>query len=171
MALRLRGFTPEQRQALRRSLAVIQRRLQSPPGPIPQDLRASLQSILSGSRPIVDLVYGGATGVCLAPYARSAGYRILLCHKAFSSNRLQAILFHELVHVAHGWELDAEAFENAWFSPAEGARRPTREDWALFREDGYQGWWVRVDPRTRRVTDYTDRLIVTFPRATSHRPT
>lgn len=168
MALRLRGFMPERAHAVRRGLALIQRRLNDPPGPIPGDLRAALQDILSGARPSVTLVFGGAQGACEEPYARSAGYRILLCEKSFSSARggqprLPAVLFHELIHIARGWELDAEAFENAWFSREEGARPPTREDWTIFKEDGYQGWWVRVDPRTRRVTDYADRPILVFP--------
>ncbi len=162
MALRLAGFSAEYVKALRRSLALIRRRLHAPPGPLPQDLHAALQGILLGPRPVVDLVYGGAAGACQGPYSRSAGYRILLCEKAFSSGRLPAVLFHELVHVARGWELDAEAFENAWFSSAEGARPPTRDDWATFREDEFTGWWVRVNPRTRRVTDYADRFICTF---------
>lgn len=170
MAIRVRSFSPTQEQALDWSLALIKHRLRKPPGPIPRDLHSMLQDILSGRRPIVDLVFGGSEGICRVPYSRSAGYRILLCAKVFQSfmgraslGRLPAVLFHELIHVARGWELDAEAFENAWFTPGEGARAPTREDWAIFREDGYEGWWVRVDPRTRRVTDYADRLIVTFP--------
>ncbi len=163
MALRIRGFTPEHRQALQRSVALIRRRLRHPPGAMPEDLHAALLGILSGPRPTVDVVYGGAAGVCQGPFSRSAGYRILLCQKAFSSDRLPAVLFHELVHVARGWELDAEAFENAWFSWEEGARPPTRDDWTTFREDEFKGWWVRVDPRTRRVTDYADRFIYAFP--------
>lgn len=168
MAVRLLGFTSERKHTLRRSLALIQQRLNDPPSPVPQDLRAALQAILSASRPVVTLVYGGAQGACREAYARSAGYRILLCEKSFSSARggqprLPAVLFHELIHIARGWELDAEAFENAWFSRAEGARPPTREDWAIFEEDGYEGWWVRVDPQTRRVTDYAERPILTFP--------
>ena len=169
MALRLRTFAPAHQKTLRDSLAIIRKRLQSPSGPMPQDLRESLQGILSGPRPMVDLVYGGATGLCQEPYSRSAGYRILLCEKAFTSGRVPAVLFHELIHVARGWELDAETFENAWSSAAEGARAPTRDDWAIFKEDRYEGWWVRVDPRTRRVTDYADRLICTFPAPASRR--
>jgi hypothetical protein len=126
-----------------------------------------LQDILSGSRPRVTLAYGGAKGACREIHGRTAGYRVQLCKKTFQSPRrkassLSAVLFHEFVHVARGGELDSEAFENAFFSK-EGARPPTPEDWADFKEDGYQGWWVRLDPRTRRVTDYADRLIVTFP--------
>jgi hypothetical protein len=94
---------------------------------------------------------------------------MLLCRKAFLPEsrsqivRLPAVLFHELIHIARGWELDAETFENAWFSVEEGATLPDRNDWGVFKEDQYRGWWVRVNPRTRQVTDYADRLIVTFP--------
>ena len=63
---------------------------------------------------------------------------------------------------------DDRSFENALFA-AKGARPPTREDWASFAEDRYRGWWVQVDPRTRRVTDYSDRPILTFPRPTADR--
>lgn len=169
MALRIRGFTTDQRRDLQRGIRLVHERLRHPPGPMPRDLHSALQDILAGRRPIVDLVFGGDQGPCQGPYARSAGYRILLCGKAFwpeagtGRARLPAVLFHEFIHIARGWELDAEAFENAWFSVGEGATPPTREDWAVFREDHSQGWWVRLDPRTRRVTDYADRAILTFP--------
>ena len=161
--IRIRGFRPEHMAIVRRSLATIQERLEHPPGPMPSDLRAELKAILGGSRPLVDLAYGGEQGLCAEPYARSAGYRIVLCKRAFDQTRLPAGLFHELVHIARGWELDAEAFENAWFTRAEGAAPPTKDDWAIFRAQRYQGWWVQLNPRTGRVMDYADRLILTFP--------
>jgi len=169
MALRISGFAPPEKRVVDRCLTLIRERLQHPPGPIPHDLRDQLQAILTRDRPVVDLVYGGAQGVCHEPYARSAGYRILLCSKALLPEprsriiRLPAVLFHELIHIARGWELDAEAFENAWFSVEEGAKLPDRSDWTIFKQDKYEGWWVRVNPRTRRVTDYADRFIVRFP--------
>lgn len=169
MALRISGFASPERHALDRCLALFRERLTHPPSPIPHDLREQLLAILLRGRPVVDLVYGGDQGVCQEPYARSAGYRILLCAKAFLPEprlhivRLPAVLFHELIHIARGWELDAESFENAWFSIDEGATPPDRNDWAVFGEDKYRGWWVRVNPRTRRVTDYADRFILTFP--------
>ncbi len=167
--IQLFEFRPAQRSIVRKSLALIRRRIEHPPDPIPQDLRQQLRAILASDRPVVNLVYGGAQGICQAPHARSAGYRVLLCAKAFLPEprsgivRLPAVLFHELIHIARGWELDAEAFENAWFSVEEGARPPDRNDWAIFKADKYEGWWVRVDRRSRRVTDYADRPIVTFP--------
>ncbi len=168
MALRLQGFTDVQRRALSRSRTLIERRLAHLPCPVPRDLCEELQAILSARRPVVDLAYGGDGSGRPTPYARSAGYRILLYQRAFPAPRGEAgpapILFHELIHIARGWELDAEAFENAWFSPAEGARPPSKEDWTIFKAQEYRGWWVRLDPRTRRVMDYADRLVVTFPR-------
>jgi hypothetical protein len=175
MAINTRDFPASHARVLRQGLVTIRKRLEHPPGPIPHDLLQLLQAILTKPRPIVDLVYGGAQGVCKEPYARSAGYRVLLCAKAFLPEprtrivRLSAVLFHELIHIARGWELDAEAFENAWFSTEEGARLPDKNDWAIFKEDRYEGWWVRVNPRTRRVTDYADRVILTFPDPASGR--
>ena len=168
MALRIRGFTSIQQRAIDRSRNLIQQRLARLPCPVPLDLCEELRAILRGDRPVVDLVYGGDGAGGPTPFARSAGYRILLYKRAFASapgraTGLAPILFHELIHIARGWELDAECFENGWFARSEGARPPTREDWDLFKAQRYRGWWVRVDPRTRRVTDYADRLIVTFP--------
>ena len=176
MALRISGFPSPERHALDRCLTLIRERLHHPPGPMPHDLREQLLAILVKGRPVVDLVYGGAHGVCQEPYARSAGYRVLLCRKAFLPEprsrivRLPAVVFHELIHIARGWELDAETFENAWFSRQEGATPPDRKRLVdLQGGSDTQGWWVRVNPRTRRVTDYADRLIVTFPPPASSR--
>ncbi len=169
MAINVHDFPARYARILHHTLATIQERLEHPPGPILHDLRQELQAILSRKRPIVDLVYGGAQGLCHEPEARSAGYRVLLCTKAFLPQprsrivRLPAVLFHELIHVARGWELDAETFENAWFSVEEGATPPDTNDWRIFKEDNYGGWWVRVNPRTRRVIDHADRFILTFP--------
>jgi len=168
MALRIQGFTSAQRRAIARGRRIIERRLARLPCPVPQDLCGELRAILFADRPVVDLVYGGDGGGHRTPYARSAGYRILLYRRAMAStsrdtSQLAPVLFHELIHIARGWELDAEAFENAWFTQAEGARPPTRDDWTLFKEQHYRGWWVCLDPRTRRVADYADRLVLTFP--------
>jgi hypothetical protein len=170
--LSIQGFPAGPRRDLNAALTLIRQRLRRPPGPMPGDLLIGLRNVLSAPRPVVDLVYGGAAGACKGPFARSAGYRVLLCQKAFRPEgsrppRLPAVLFHELIHIVRGWELDAEAYENAWFSTEEGAEPPTRQDWGLFKEDRYEGWWVRVDRRTRLVTDYADRRIVTFPAPTS----
>jgi hypothetical protein len=167
MGLRIQGFTTTQRRVIRRGRRIIERRLARLPCPVPLDLCEELQAILFANRPQVDLVYGGDGNGQATPYARSAGYRILLYQRAFPLDPdvegLAPVLLHELIHIARGWELDAETFENAWFTHAEGARAPTQDDWTIFKEQRYRGWWVRLDPRTRRVKDYADRLIVTFP--------
>jgi hypothetical protein len=66
---------------------------------------------------------------------------------------LTAVLFHELVHVAGGWELDAEYFENLFFPEGKGATRPTYDDWPEFKEDKFQGWWVYLNTRTGHAMD------------------
>ncbi len=169
MAIVPSKFTEDDEAAVRANLDIIRNRLLHPPGPMPGDLRTALQHILSSQhRPTVKLVYGGGKAVCRGRYARSAGYRILLCDKTLRPEpdtgrpRLSAVLFHELIHIARGEELDAEAFENAWFTHDEGARQPTLDDWATFKEDHYEGWWVRLDYPTRQVFDYADRPIITF---------
>jgi len=173
MAIRLRGFSRAAQRAIGKSLVLIRQRLSHPPGPMPHDLRLALHDIVSGDRPLVTLAFGGGTWACRDLAGRTAGYRVVLCPRALATGkgkapRLTAVLFHELVHVARGKELDSETFENAWF-PNEGAREPTRADWATFAEDGYRGWWVHLDPRSRRVSDYSDRFILTFPRPTAAR--
>jgi len=173
MAIRLRGFSRTAERALGKSLSLIRQRLRHRPAPMPHDLRIALDEIVGGKRPMVTLAFGGGTEACHDLAGRTAGYRVVLCPRAFAAGkgkriRLTAVLFHELIHVARGKELDAEAFENAWF-PDEGAREPTRADWAAFAEDAYRGWWVHLDPRSRRVTDYSDRFIITFPRPTADR--
>ena len=173
MAIRLREFTRTAERAIGKSLSLIRQRLRHPPRPMPHDLRIALEEIVSGKRPQVTLAFGGDSEACRDLAGRTAGYRVVLCPRAFAAGRRQrtrltAVLFHELIHVARGKELDAEAFENAWF-PDEGAREPTRADWASFAEDGYRGWWVHLDPRSRRVSDYSDRFIITFPKPTAAR--
>ena len=50
--------------------------------------------------------------------------------------RRPAVLGHELVHVAHGTELDAEIVENYVFDPSEGATPPTAGDYEKFADEG-----------------------------------
>jgi hypothetical protein len=165
MAVRVVGFSRERLTAVRAALALIRRRLASPPGPMPGDLQDALRAILSATRPRVTIAAGGHDGVCDGPCGWCAGYRILLCDRGLiDPARLPALVFHELIHIARGTELDAETFENGWFLPAEGARPPTAEDWVLFGRDRYCGRWVRLDPRTGRVTDGTGHPVVTFSR-------
>ncbi len=64
-----------------------------------------------------------------------------------------AVLFHELIHVAGGEELDAETFENLLFTPSEGAVQPTRDDWSAFVAERRTGQWVRLNARTGAIID------------------
>ena len=130
MALHVQGLTGAQRRTLGRSRRIIERRLEEPPSPVPRDLWEELQAILSTARPQVDVAYGGDGGGSRTPYARSAGYRILLYKRAFAfpagqESRPAALLLHHMIHIARGGELDAEAFANAWLSRSAGARRPS----------------------------------------------
>lgn len=80
------------------------------------------------------------------------GDRITVCNRSFSSytqNRMNAIIFHELVHAAGGTELDAEAFENHCYR-GQGATAPTSDDFSKFRREG--GTWVNWDRKTGNVT-------------------
>jgi len=59
----------------------------------------------------------------------------LFCPASQTQNRLNAVLFHEMIHAAGGTELDAEALENHCYAGA-GANAPTLDDWAKFEGDG-----------------------------------
>lgn len=78
---------------------------------------------------------------CFEPYGRN---RV---------SRLTSVLFHELVHAAGGWELDAEYYENHFFGEKEGATRPNRADLQQIIDDKYEGWWLYLDADRRRVMD------------------
>jgi hypothetical protein len=77
-------------------------------------------------------------------------FRVALCASTFSSgqNRVNAVLFHEMVHAAGGTELDAEAFENNCYA-GRGATAPTPDDFPSFRSD--RGVWVLWDEPSGRL--------------------
>lgn len=83
--------------------------------------------------------------------AQNSGNEITLTPSAFGSttNRLEAIVFHEMVHACGGTELDSEAFENHCYR-GNGATPPTPDDFPKFRDDG--GRWVNWDGSSGRVT-------------------
>jgi hypothetical protein len=68
---------------------------------------------------------------------RTSGSEITITPAAFAStqSRLDAIIFHEMVHRCGGEELDSEAFENHRFQSS-GATAPTSDDFPKFRDDG-----------------------------------
>jgi hypothetical protein len=93
------------------------------------------------------------------PYwAEARGFCVHLQPRTFTSwgktgkPRLTAVLFHELVHVAGGRELDAEVFENLLFQEKEGAWPPTYEDLKLIKRQKGNGAWVSFDLDTGIVT-------------------
>jgi len=91
-----------------------------------------------------------ATPAVPGRWACSSGYCIWIHRRTFRPSpgaprsRLPAVLFHELVHVAGGSELDAEAFENLLFTTAEGAVPPTSDDWSSFTASQGVGQWVKL---------------------------
>lgn len=83
-------------------------------------------------------------------YSGIGSGRINLCTGAFTGTqqRLNAIIFHEMIHAAGGTELDAEALENHFFA-GRGATTPTASDWDDFHDDG--GEFVIWDEDTGRL--------------------
>lgn len=141
---------------LAESLALIRARVAR--APLPRDLRATLLRFLSPTRkPAVQLFL--ATRATQGRWGCSSGYCIWLHPRTFRPSpgaphsRLTAVLFHELVHVAGGNELDAEAFENLVFNAEEGAVPPTADDWSKFAAHQGVGQWVKLagrQPAARR---------------------
>lgn len=82
---------------------------------------------------------------------QTSGNEITLTPTAFSSssNRFEAIVFHEIIHACGGTELDSEAFENHCYRGA-GATAPTSGDFPKFRDDG--GRFVDWNGTTGQVT-------------------
>lgn len=82
---------------------------------------------------------------------QTSGNEITITPDAFSSGaqRLEAIVFHEMIHSCGGTELDSEAFENLCYRNA-GATPPTPDDFPKFRDDG--GRWVNWNGATGQVT-------------------
>jgi hypothetical protein len=82
---------------------------------------------------------------------QTSGNEITITPTAFASTqaRLDAIIFHEMIHRCGGTELDAEAFENHCFRNA-GATAPTSDDFPKFRDDG--GRFVNWNGSTGAVT-------------------
>jgi hypothetical protein len=66
-----------------------------------------------------------------------------------SQSRIDAVIFHEIIHACGGTELDSEAFENHCYRGS-GATAPTSDDFPKFRDDG--GRWVNWNGSTGAVT-------------------
>lgn len=137
---------------VQKAVQAIQGKINDPQ--LPLDLRAGLNAVVSGSSCQVfpyDTIVSrcamiayddGTTG----PFAYTGGACIWLCKKVFDTGqaRVNAVLFHELVHVLCGWELDAEVFENLLFI-GQGATIPEKGDVDAFAQTNWKGRWVRVD--------------------------
>jgi hypothetical protein len=82
---------------------------------------------------------------------QTSGNEITITPAAFGSStaRLEAIIFHEMIHSCGGTELDSEAFENHCYR-GNGATAPTSDDFPKFRDDG--GRWVNWNGATGAVT-------------------
>jgi len=156
-----RGFPTGHQRNVRDAVEAIRK---NPTGDkLPKDLRAGLDTVLDGigtfPSPIV------ARSVTIAyderdngPFAYTGGSCIWLCKRAFDAgqDRLNAILFHELVHVMCGWELDAEVLENLLFH-GRGATRPDHGDIETFARGNWVGRWVRV------VKEGNDAVVIKGP--------
>lgn len=103
-------------------------------------LRRRLRQRLCGKRPLTLVCTRCEKRRAVAFTPRRGQGRIVLCRPLFAlgQERVNAVVFHELIHVCGGYELDAEAFENHCFRRA-GATRPTRRDFRLFRECRHAG--------------------------------
>jgi hypothetical protein len=144
-------------EQLERSLALIRARVRR--AALPRDLRATLHRFFSPTRtPAVQVFLG--TRTAQGRWGCSSGYCIWIQPRTFRpapgapTGRLTAVLFHELVHVAGGSELDAEAFENLLFTPGEGAVPPTEEDWSSFAAQQGVGEWVKLAEPSAKPSEF-----------------
>ncbi len=145
------GFPVGDKDAVLAAAEKIRNKLSaSNPQNLPSDLSGKLPQVLEGSDtypcPIptrsVMIAYDARTD---GPYAYTGGTCIWLCRRSLAADRprLAAVLFHELVHVMCGWELDAEFFENFLFRD-DGATPPDDGDLDSFAKRNWEGRWIRV---------------------------
>jgi hypothetical protein len=146
------GVPESKLDALTKAVAAIRNRLSDPK--LPSDLRCSLTLLIDEEevqalRPVPTRSHGvviaydaGEGNIGAGPYAYTTGPCVWICERSFAAGqaRLEAVLCHELVHVACGWELDSEAFERALFPGA--ATDPDTGDWESFRQQNWMGRWV-----------------------------
>jgi hypothetical protein len=160
MAIKIDPRVSQDHQAqITRSLEIIRDRVQNHRGrdQLPRDFVDSLARFIDDNhQPTIQLFEDPGAR---ANWALHSGYCIWIKPQTFGPPagpdppRLTAVLFHELVHVAGGWELDAEFLENLLFSPEEGARPPTEEDWKDIVAKNGEGWWFYVNPADRKITN------------------
>lgn len=149
---------PKREMQLNESKDIIRNRLKSA-GKLPRDLLNRLDRYLDDNVQVPRVeVYIDAPKE-KPHWAEVHGFCIYLQPRTFDiwektgKPRLTAVLFHELVHVAGGSELDAEVFENLLFLKGEGASPPTVADWKEFETNKGKGLWLSLSLDTGIVTD------------------
>lgn len=108
-----------------------------------------IPNIISSVRSKMDTVVFNCDSCSLA--GQQSDNEITICNGTLSGvqNRINAVVFHELIHAIGGTELDSEAFENHCYRN-QGATAPTSDDFPKFRSDG--GNFVNWDMTTGSVT-------------------
>lgn len=158
MALKYVEVPPKNQKQVDESRGVIRDRLQEFKERLPQSLRERVESYLDDTQldavvelyvdPGTEAHWGSANGFCVHLHPRTFDP-----WSVTGTPRLTAVLFHEMVHIAGGSELDAEVFENLLFTKDEGACPPTVADWQEFETNQGKGLWVSVNLNSGWVTD------------------
>ena len=162
MAIKYVGITRERQDQLGRSQVLVRKRISTSKDMIPKRLFSQLTELvdpekknafveLSVRNQVRDLWAFSNSTIEIDP-------KCFEPQKGKSPNhqdppRLTAVLLHELVHISGGDELDAEFFENRLFTLKDGARLPTPTDEEDFKEHGYKGEFVQLDPASREVRE------------------
>ena len=161
--------TNKYRAELERSVGLIRDRVTRDANRLPRDLFDQLVEFLDGEKRDSTVYLSVDPRPEKEGWGYTSGYCIWIRPRSFAPQdpngtaRLTPVLFHELVHAAGGWELDAEFFENCLFTPQEGATPPDDKDWEKFAATNYEGWWLYLDPpKSRRVVDLWKREIGEF---------
>lgn len=162
--LKYKNLHPERQTQLNESKDIIRNRLSKNAGMLPRDLLDRLARYLDENVriPAVEVYYNDPKEV--PHWGEVHGFSIYLQPRTFEpwektgKPRLTAVVFHELVHVAGGGELDAEVFENLLFRMDEGAAPPTVADWKEFETNKGKGLWISLDLVTGIVTDNKSKV-------------
>jgi hypothetical protein len=154
----MEACSPAQEQMVRVALQAAAARLTAGVCGLPglEDLRFCLLGRLAGSLPLV-IRCADCGGVAADGFTPTGNNVIGICHGAFGQgqNRLNAVLFHELVHTCGGEEMDGEALESHCFNGT-GSTPPGPGDFRLFEKHPvpggfYAGRYVLWHPATGQV--------------------
>ncbi len=117
-----------------------------------------LRTTLSNKLPNVHVNCRGEDCSGIEGRAPLGGNSITICPSALSADqgRLNAVVFHELIHSCRGQELDSEALEAHYFSDAD-ATAPTSGDFTDFQNNGgeYTIWDSNTGEVFEKKTDGT----------------